>query len=103
MSDKNEFCPIARAATIIGSRWTAQIVHELLTHGPRRYQDLLDALDGIGPTTLSNRLKMLEESGVVERQFYEQHPPRAAYVLTEKGERMRNIIGAMRNWGRTYG
>ena len=102
MENDQQFCPIARAAVIIGSRWTIHIVRELLDHGPRRFQDLADAIEGIGPTTLSNRLKMLEQSGIVERQFYDEHPPRAHYVLTEKGRKMKDIIGAMRNWGSKY-
>ena len=78
-------------------------MRELLDHGPRRFQDFADSLDGIAPTTLSNRLKMLEESGVVVREFYEDHPPRAEYVLTAKGKKMGGIIGAMRDWGAKYG
>ena len=78
-------------------------MRELLDHGPRRFQDFADALEGIAPTTLSIRLKMLEESGVVVREFYEDHPPRAEYVLTAKGKKMSGIIGAMRDWGAKYG
>ena len=103
MSNEPTGCPIARAALIIGSRWTAQIMRELLDHGARRFQDFQEALDGIPPNTLSNRLKMLEESGIVERSFYEEHPPRAEYLLTAKGRKMSGIIGAMRDWGRKYG
>ena len=103
MSDRLPLCPISRTAMILGSRWTAQIIRELLDNGPRRFQDFQDALEGIAPTMLSNRLKMLEESGVVERQIYETHPPRAEYKLTNKGRRMSAIIGAMRDWGAKYG
>ena len=103
MSAETTGCPIARAAMILGSRWTAQIMRELLAHGVRRFQDLQDALEGIAPNTLSNRLKMLEESGIVVREFYEDHPPRAEYVLTAKGKKMGAIIGAMRDWGVKYG
>lgn len=88
---------------IIGSRWTALILRELLAHPTRRFQDLQETLDGIAPNTLSNRLKMLEESGIVRREFYEEHPPRARYALTEKGRKMGTIIGAMRQWGADYG
>ncbi len=103
MSDRLPLCPISRTAMILGSRWTAQIIRELLDHGPRRFQDFSGALDGITPTTLSNRLKMLEESGVVAREIYETHPPRAEYILTPKGKKMSAIIGAMRDWGAKYG
>ena len=102
MKKEIPLCPISRAAVILGSRWTAQIIRELLDHGPRRFQDFQDALEGIPPNTLSNRLKMLEQSAVVEREFYEDHPPRAQYLLTAKGKKMSVIIGAMRDWGSKY-
>ncbi len=103
MSERLPTCPIARAAMILGSRWTAQIIRELLDNDRRRFQDFSDGLDGITPATLSNRLKMLEESGVVTRKIYETHPPRADYMLTAKGKKMAAIIGAMRDWGAKYG
>lgn len=103
MSKESTGCPITRAAMILGSRWTAQIIRELLDHGTRRFQDLQETLDGIPPTTLSSRLKMLEESAIVTRAFYDDHPPRAEYVLTPKGRKMSAIIGAMRDWGAKYG
>ncbi len=104
VSDKNlPLCPITRTAAIIGSRWTAQILRELLDHSARRFQDLQDAIDGITPTVLSNRLKMLEDSGIVARRLYETHPPRAEYLLTDKGREMRGVIGAMRDWGAKHG
>lgn len=78
-------------------------MRELLEHGSRRFQDLQDALEGIAPNTLSARLKMLENSGIVVREFYAEHPPRAAYVLTDKGRNMKTIINAMGAWGRTHG
>ncbi len=88
---------------IIGSRWTAQILRELLDHDVRRFGELQDALGDISPNTLSQRLKMLEDSGIVAREIYETHPPRAEYRLTEKGKKMGSIIAAMRDWGARYG
>ncbi len=99
MREKLPDCPIARTAMILGTRWTAQILREMIDHGPRRFQDLQDALQGIAPNTLSSRLKMLEASEIVVREFYEEHPPRAAYKLTAKGQKMRGILNAMRLWG----
>jgi DNA-binding HxlR family transcriptional regulator len=46
---------------------------------------------------------MLEQAGIVERAFYARHPPRADDRLTEKGEKMRGILGAMRRWGLDHG
>ena len=94
--------PVAYTLSVIGSSWTCLILRDLLQHGARRFQDLQDSLDGIAPTTLSERLRTLEQNGVVERRFYSMSPPRAEYVLTGKGRDLGPIVGAMRNWGRKY-
>lgn len=100
MAKKNlPLCPVSRAAMILGSRWTTEILRELIDNESRRFQDIQEALTGIGPSTLSNRLKMLEDHGVVERRFYDDHPPRAEYILTDKGRKMGPIFRAMRKWG----
>jgi len=93
-------CPIARVLDIIGERWTILILRDLSVSGPRRFQDFERSLAGISPNTLSGRLKRLEQAGIVERRFYEQHPPRAEYVLTEKGAELRPILRTMFDWGR---
>jgi DNA-binding HxlR family transcriptional regulator len=95
-------CPIARSLDSIGDRWTILIVRELVRFGPRRFQDFEQALVGIGPNTLSARLKRLEDAEIVERRFYEQHPPRAEYLLTERGEELRPVLKALFAWGQRH-
>ena len=92
----------ARTLSVIGSSWTCLILRDFFLHGPRRFQQLQDSLKGIAPTTLSERLRTLEENGVVERRFYSMRPPRAEYVLTAKGRDLGPIVRAMREWGRKY-
>jgi len=94
--------PVARTINVIGSSWTCLILRDFFLHGPRRFQQLQDSLQGIAPTTLSERLRTLEENGVVERRFYSMSPPRAEYVLTAKGRDLGPIVRAMREWGRKY-
>jgi DNA-binding HxlR family transcriptional regulator len=94
---------VARTISVIGSSWTCLILRDFFLHGPRRFQQLQDSLKGIAPTTLSERLRSLEENGVVERRFYSMSPPRAEYVLTAKGRELGPIVGAMPDWGRKYG
>lgn len=102
MAKKNlPLCPVSRTAFIIGSRWTSEIIRELVDKGSRRFSDFEASLVGIAPNTLSNRLKMLEDHGVLERKIYDTHPPRSEYHLTVKGQNMRPIIDAMRNWGQS--
>ncbi|MES2148646.1 MAG: helix-turn-helix domain-containing protein [Pseudomonadota bacterium] len=92
-------CPVAIALDAIGERWTILILRDLHLHASRRFQDLLDSLAGCAPNTLSARLKTLEESGLVERRLYEQHPPRLEYILTAKGRGVAPVLKALRTWG----
>jgi DNA-binding HxlR family transcriptional regulator len=95
-------CPIARTLDVIGDRWTILILRDLVRDGPRKFQDFERSLRRISPNTLSMRLKRLEDAGVVARRFYEQHPPRAEYVLTEAGEGLRPVLRALFEWGERH-
>lgn len=95
-------CPIARTLEVVGERWTILILRDLVVSGPRKFQDFERSLRGISPNTLSARLKTLEDAGIVERRFYEQHPPRAEYVLTDKGNELRPVLKALLEWGRRH-
>ena len=86
----------------MGERWTILILRDLLLEGPRKFQDLETSLAGISPTTLSSRLKKLEEHGVVVRRMYADHPPRAEYVLTDKGRALGPAMKALLDWGRKH-
>jgi DNA-binding HxlR family transcriptional regulator len=94
----------SRAATLgpVQGRASCLILRDFFLHGPRRFQQLQDSLEGIAPNTLSERLRTLEENGVLERRFYSMSPPRAEYVLTAKGRDLGPIVRAMRDWGRKY-
>src|SRR5918998_6791269 len=91
-------CPVALSLDLLGDRWTLLIVRDLLL-GRGRFQELSASLPGIAPNILSERLKLLEEHGVVARRFYSDHPPRAAYVLTDKGRDLGVVIGGVGGWG----
>jgi len=95
-------CPVARSLEIIGERWSLLILRDLIVEGPRRFQDFQRTLRGVSPSTLSARLKTLEEAGVIERRFYSEHPPRAEYLLTAKGEALRPVVKALREWGEAH-
>jgi DNA-binding HxlR family transcriptional regulator len=101
-ANDNDRCPVAAALAVIGDQWTLLTIRDLLRFGPRRFQDLEASLSGISPSTLSARLKRLEEAAVVERRYYEDHPPRAEYILTDKGKALGPIILAMKRWGEAY-
>jgi len=95
-------CPVARTLDIIGERWTILMLRDLLLQGPRKFQDFQESLSGISPNTLSARLKRLERHGIVTRRFYEEHPPRAEYVLTDKGRQLGPALKALLEWGKKH-
>ena len=94
-------CAVACCASIIGAKWTALLVHDL-SEGPRRFSELEHACPGISPRTLSERLRWLEQEGIVERHSYAETPPRVEYELTAKGVGLLPIIGAMRRFGHDW-
>ena len=96
-------CPVARALDVVGERWTILILRDLLLHGPRRFQDFEQSLAGLTPSVLSGRLKDLEARGIVMRRLYAEHPPRAEYLLTEKGQELGPVLAALRDWGSKHG
>ncbi len=94
-------CPVARTLNIVGERWTILLLRDL-SRGRRRYADLLESLQGISTNLLSERLKRLEDSGMVERAFYSDHPPRAEYRLTEKGRAFIPVLIALKEYGERW-
>jgi DNA-binding HxlR family transcriptional regulator len=94
-------CSVACTADIIGSKWTAVLVHDL-SEGPRRFSELERSLPGISPRTLSERLRALEQEGIVVRRSYAESPPRVEYELTAKGEALLPIIDEMRRFGHQW-
>jgi len=94
-------CAVAASSEIIATKWTPLIVHDL-SEGPRRFMQLEHACPGISPRTLSERLDMLEQQGVLIRRSYPESPPRVEYELTEKGRALLPIIREMRKFGRAW-
>lgn len=93
----SQFCALARAAEVIGERWTLLIIRELLL-GPKRFSDLSQRLAGVSPTLLTTRLNALAECGVVRRAVL---PPfnTPAYELTEIGRGLQPAIRELIRWG----
>lgn len=94
-------CPVARTAELMGNKWTPLIVRDL-ARGQRRFSELERSLAGISPKTLSERLKRLEEAGVVDRACYAEVPPRVEYSLTAKGHALLPVIESMREFGASW-
>lgn len=95
-----QFCPVAMAAEIVCTRWTALVLRELLC-GSKRFNDLRKGVPRMSPTLLSKRLKELEDAKIV-RHVTDARTGASEYVLTEAGEDLRPIIMAMGSWGQRW-
>jgi len=94
-------CPIARALSVVGDRWTLLIMREL-SLGVHRF-DELQAQTGMSSFLLSTRLKRLEEDGVLEKRLYSKRPARYEYHATEKGRGLDPVLLMLRAWGMQWG
>ena len=86
-----------RAAELVGKRWIPQIVWVLLG-GPGRYSALGDAIPEISDTLLSERLRELEEAGIVTRTVTPSTPVLIEYGLTERGRDLAAVIEGLSSW-----
>ena len=93
-----QFCALARAAEIVGERWTLLIVRELLL-GPKRFGDLVERLSGVSPTVLTGRLNSLIENGVVQRAALPAPFNAQTYELTPVGLTLKPTIRELIRWG----
>ena len=94
-------CPIARTLDLIGDRWTMLIIRDLFL-GRSRFNEFRQSTPRISPKLLSERLKRLEEEGIVERAVLDGYPPRAEYRLTPKGRSLFPVLFAIGTWGFEY-
>lgn len=101
MTSKRKYddgCAVARALDVVGERWALLVVRELMFN-PKRFTDLRVGLPGASPNVLSQRLRELDEAGIVHRRRLP--PPAAAWVyeLTPRGRELEPVVAALAKWG----
>ena len=87
---------VARAADLLERRWALAILWAATEAGAVRFNEFKQALEGIPPRTLAQRLTELEEAGILERRVLDTRPPRVEYTLTDAGRKLRVLVDAMR-------
>lgn len=92
-------CPIAAALDLLGDRWTLLVVRDLLLFGKKRFGELLASPEKIPTNILTDRLRRLEEAGIVTKVPYHQSPPRYEYRLTPRGTDVFPVLRALIEWG----
>ena len=96
MKGYNQFCPVAKGAEIFNERWTPLIIREMMC-GSRRFNDLKRGNPMMSPSLLSQRLKFLEQAGVVEKKIGKGES--AEYSLTESGRDLGEVVTRLGLWG----
>jgi DNA-binding HxlR family transcriptional regulator len=94
--------PLAAALDRVGDRWSLLLVEAMLD-GPRRFNDLLDAVPGLAPNILSDRLRRLERERIVVARPYSERPPRMAYGLTAEARDLAGALRLLADWGSRRG
>ena len=101
MKKKLPACPVEITMDLIGDKWKVLIIRDLLT-GTKRFGELKKSLNGITQKVLTNNLRQMEASGLVNRKVYAEVPPRVEYSLTETGWSLKPILDSMVVWGNSY-
>ncbi len=99
-NDKTSSCPVEAISRILGARWTLQIIHQLRT--PIRFCELQSIVGDINPTTLTQRLKFLEQEEIIERIPISKNEHVAQYQLTNKGQGLLPIIDELAQWSHLW-
>ena len=97
----DQYCPVRATLALLGQKWVPHIIHEL-TDGKRRFNELATVIGGCNSRTLRDRLKGLEELGVVNRRIVNTMPPWVEYQLTQKGRELAQALAPLGDWGHRY-
>jgi len=97
-----QYCSVAKALDVVGDRWTLLIVRELLLQGRCRYTDLQHGLPGIATILLSERLKELEDNGLVRRDAAPPPVATTLYSLSDAGRELEPVVRDLGRWGARF-
>ena len=94
-------CPVETTLTLISDKWKVLILRDLMP-GTKRFGELRKSIGHVTQKVLTAQLRQMEESGLLTRKVYAEVPPRVEYTLTETGESLKPVLGAMFDWGMDY-
>lgn len=92
---------LIRGVALLQEKWTLLIVSQLMD-GSCGFNELSRKTKGVNATTLSQRLSLLEEAGIVSKTIHSTMPPRTSYELTESGKALQTVLDAIEAWSTAY-
>lgn len=96
-------CPLDGVIDTIGKKWGLLVINEIGNHGTLRFNELMDELKGISPSTLASTLKDLEKEELLHRETFKEIPPRVEYSLSTRGKELREAIIPLIKWASRKG
>src|SRR3990170_5399831 len=102
ISEQMKCCPIDNTFKIIGKKFTIHILRNMMILNQKRFNQLLDSIEGINPNTLSTRLREMEKNNLIEKKIFNETPIRIEYSLTKKGKALRTILEDMAAFSSRY-
>lgn len=97
--DLRSACPIAAALDILGDRWTLLVLRDAILLGKQTFQEFQASPERISSNTLTDRLKRLEQHGLLEREAYQERPVRHRYLVTPRGRELIPLLREAIRWG----
>ena len=94
-------CPVETTLLLISDKWVVLILRDLMT-GTKRFNELMRSVTGVSQKVLTEKLRRMEENGLVIRTVYSEIPPKVEYSLTDLGKSLSPILDAMEAWGNGY-
>jgi DNA-binding HxlR family transcriptional regulator len=103
--ERNEvcLCPTEGIINVISKKWALQIIATIGNHKKLRFGEIMKNLGAISPKTLTDRLKELEEVGLINREVFPEIPPRVEYSLTQNGVELRDAMRPLMEWASERG
>jgi DNA-binding HxlR family transcriptional regulator len=101
LDEDASYCPVRATLALLGQKWVPRIIYELM-RGKRRFNELACAVGGCNSRTLRDRLKLLEELEVIERNVVTVMPPWVEYELTPKGRQLGEAMARLEEWARRH-
>lgn len=94
-------CPVEITLSLMADKWKFLIIRDLLTR-TKRFGELQKSIGGVSQKVLTNNLRQMEKSGLINRKVYAEVPPKVEYSLTDLGKSLKPILDSMVNWGEDY-
>jgi DNA-binding HxlR family transcriptional regulator len=95
---RRSICPVANTLDRVGDKWSLLLVRDMLA-GKSTFGQFLESPEGIPTNILADRLKRLEQCGIITRSVYQERPVRHAYSLSAQGKQLGSVLRAIADWG----